>query len=97
MADHPCLADFHRYDFFASTSWRWERVLQLADRYPAPGRATRIDDDPTKKARAFLLRRRAADGDRARARLRSEDPGLYDAHEIHGRSAGEPEGALILQ
>jgi hypothetical protein len=64
--------------------WRFERVLNLIDRFPRPGRGTRHDDDYTKQARKFVLAyRNSGGGDDRRWRLEHENPGLFMAYMIY--------------
>lgn len=91
-------ARYHRHSLFSRPDWRWDRVLDLCDRAPVPGRCTKHDDHFVREARAFLLRWRAyADQPDRREELFWENAGLYYAHEVHDRAADEPEGALTLQ
>lgn len=90
-------ADFQKYNVFRRPDWRFERVIELCDRFPAPGRASRRDDRYVKAARSFLLRWRARDGDSEREELFWENPGLFYAFQIHERAGEEPEPAHFLQ
>lgn len=90
-------ADFQRYNFFRVPSWRWERVLQLVDRMPTPGRCTRRDDDFVRQARNFLLRWKNRDLDIDREELWFDAPGLYYAYQFFLREQNDREGACFLQ
>lgn len=90
-------ADFQKYNAFRRPSWRWERVLQLCDRYPTPGRCSRRDDDFVRKARNFLLRWKGAKFDRVREELFQEEPGLFYAHDIYEKSHDDPEPRAFLE
>lgn len=89
---------YHRHSMFSHPAWRWDRVLDLCERSPTPGRCTRRDDQYIRQARNFLLRwRGAADTPYKREELFWDNEGLYFAHEVHERSIDEPEVALIIQ
>lgn len=91
-------ARYQRHSLFSRPEWRWERVLDMCDRAPVPGRCTRHDDAFVREARAFLLRWRAYAGQpERREELFWQHGGLYHAFEIHERSDEEPEGALTVQ
>jgi hypothetical protein len=89
-------SDYQRFNPFRSPEWRFERVLQLCDRTPSPGRCTRRDDATIRTARNFLLRWRQR-GSSERSDLFVENPGLYYAYEIHEKVQDDPDAALLLQ
>ena len=74
--------DFERWNPSRRPDWRNDRVLEMVDRMPNPGRSTARDDEYVKHFRNFLLRYRAYDVD-ARKRMGYENPGLYWAYEIY--------------
>lgn len=89
--------EFQRYNVFCRPDWRMERVLQLVDQLPVPGRCSRRDDLYIREARKFLLRWRRSDDPAQREELFFACPGLYYAYQIHERSLQEPEPALFMQ
>lgn len=91
-------ARYQRHSLFSRPDWRWDRVLDMCDRAPVPGRCTRHDDNYIRDARNFLLRWRAYAGQpERREELFWQNGGLFYAFEIHERSGDEPEGALTIQ
>jgi hypothetical protein len=90
-------ADFQKNNFFRRPDWRWERVLKMVDRYPAPGRCTRRDDKFVKDARNFILRWRDKDSDDDREELWLESPGLFYAHNLMAKAQDRPEGVSFLE
>lgn len=90
-------AEFQRYNVFRRPDWRWQRVLQMCDRQPSPGRCSRRDDAWVKGARNFLLRWRGARYERLRTELFAELPGLWYAYEIYERASEEPEPQAYLE
>jgi hypothetical protein len=91
-------ADFQKYNLFRKPSWRFDRVLQMVDRHPTPGRCAKRDDEFIKKARNFVLRWRGYDDAKEREHeLYEEFGGLYFAYEIYERTDEMPETALIMQ
>jgi hypothetical protein len=89
-------ADFQRFNPFCHSEWRWERVLELCDRLPTPGRPTHRDDDVVRVARNFLLRFRARTATE-RTELFWENPGLFYAYQIHENSTDAPDIPFVLQ
>lgn len=87
---------YEKVNPFREPDWRWERVLDMADRQPTPGRCSRRDDEYIRAARSFLLRWRArADADRRE--LFYENPGLFLAYQIFEKQQEADERALTLQ
>lgn len=91
-------ADFQKYNFFRTPSWRWDRVLALLDRDDGgpPGRCSRRDDDVVRAARGFVLRWRNGDVE-ARQRLLFERPDLFYAYDFHQRLDDDPDAAMYIQ
>jgi len=89
-------ADPRVYDPYRRPDWRFERVLQLADRQPVPGRCTKRDDDAIRDMKSFLLRwrNRSASG---RDELLHENPGLYYAYRLHENEADDHELEFMIQ
>lgn len=75
--------DYQKYNVFRAPDWRWQRVIQLCDRQPAPGRCSRRDDAWVRAGRNFLLRWKAVRNEQTRAELFRDHPGLYYAYEIY--------------
>lgn len=96
-ADAKLYVDFQKHNFFRRPEWRWDRVLNICDRYPSPGRCTRRDDPFIRRAKEFLLRWRNEDNEGSREKLWFDYPGLYYAYDLHRRIAEEPAGAMFLQ
>ena len=84
------------YDPYRRPDWRFERVLQLADRQPVPGRCTKRDDDTIRSMKSFLLRWRGR-SDSGRQELLHENPGLYYAYQLHENESDEHELEFMLQ
>jgi hypothetical protein len=88
--------DFERFNPFRTPDWRFERVLQMVDRFPNPGRSTRRDDEYIKGLRQFILRYRNSD-EIGRRRLINENPGLYFAWIIHERAEEDFETMTMIE
>ena len=87
--------DVRLYDPFLRPDWRFERVLRLVSRVPAPGRTTKRDDEHIKAARSFMLRWNR--GEEWRENLLDENPGLYYAHSIYANLHMDPEVKFMLE
>jgi len=87
--------DFEKFNPFRRPDWRMDRVLQMVDRMPNPGRSTKRDDDYVKGLRNFMLRYRAYD-DAARNQLGYENPGLFWAYQIHDRREDDGKRKAIM-
>lgn len=88
--------DPRRFDPHRRPDWRFERVLQLADRQPVPGRCTKRDDDHVRKMKSFLLRWRNR-SESSREELLFENPGLYYAYSLHENETDDHELEFIIQ
>lgn len=88
--------EFERFNVFRKPDWRFAKVLKMCDRYPAPGRCSRRDDEFVKKARKFVLGWRAREPEERRE-LYSDNPGLYYAYEIYEKAEDDPEPNHFLQ
>lgn len=88
--------DFEKFNPFRTPHWRLERVLEMVDRRPTPGRSTRRDDQYVRGLRNFILRYRRYDRF-SRQRLCAENPGLYYAWLLHERAEDEQETVFIIQ
>lgn len=91
----PTALDFEKFNPFRRPDWRLERVLQMVDRLPNPGRSTKRDDDYVKGLRNFVLRYRAYD-DTARNQLGYENPGLFWAYQIYDRREDDGRRKAIM-
>jgi hypothetical protein len=87
--------DVRLYNPFLRPDWRFERVLKLVGRVPAPGRTTKLDDDHIKEARSFMLRWRK--GEAAREQLLQENPGLYYAYMVYDNLHTDPEVRFMME
>lgn len=90
-------ADYQKNNFFRKPHWRWDRVLQMVDRYGQPGRCTKRDDDFIRKARKFLLAWRDAEDEAEKERLFWERPGLYYAYQMREKVNVDPEAAMFIE
>lgn len=88
--------EYQKYNMFRQPTWRWDRVLRLADKQPNPGRCTRRDDKYIKEARTFLLRWRNRD-EEGRQAMFPENPGLYYAYEAYLKGLEDPSNVLLLE
>lgn len=88
------IAEYEKYNPLRRPDWRFERIRQLADRMPHPGRCTVRDDDYIRRGRAFLLRWRNLPPEQRHALWR-EEPGLYYAYQLK-EAAVEDETSLFL-
>lgn len=91
----PNPIDFEKFNPFRRPDWRVDRVLQMVDKLPNPGRSTKRDDDYIKGFRNFLLRYRSYDDD-ARNQLAYENPGLFWAHQIYDRREDDGRRKAIM-
>jgi hypothetical protein len=90
--------DIQRYAIFRAPDWRWQRVLELVDRFPAVGRCSRRDDRWISVARAFVQRWRHCSSKEERDLLFPTHPGLWNAYQIYERSGhGDRSYAQILE
>ena len=87
--------DVRLYNPFLRPDWRFERVLKLVGRVPAPGRTTKLDDEHIKEARSFMLRWRK--GEAAREQLLQENPGLYYAYMVYDNLHTDPEVRFMME
>jgi hypothetical protein len=87
---------FERFNPFRRPDWRYERVLQLVDRHPTPGRSRRSDDEYVRQARAFILSYRNGSEEKRR-RLQYSNPGLFFAHLIHEQAEDDFEVAYMIE
>jgi hypothetical protein len=87
---------FSKYHPFRRPDWRYERVLQMVDRFPSPGRSTSRDDIWVKGLRNFILQYRSGKPG-ARARLEYANPGLYFAWIIHEQAEEDYETAFMIE
>ena len=87
---------FERFNPFRQPNWRYERVLQLVDRHPTPGRSSRRDDEFVRQARTFVLSYRNSTRE-ARHRLQYKHPGLFFAHLIHEQAEEDFETAFTIE
>lgn len=87
---------FERFNPFRRPDWRYERVLQLVDRYPTPGRSSRRDDEFVRLARTFVLNYRNGSTE-TRNRLQYKNPGLFFAHMIYEQADDDFEVAYMIE
>jgi hypothetical protein len=91
-------AEIKRYDPFVRPEWRHERVLELVDRFPNPGRCSHRDDEYVRKLRSFILRWRARETlSQRESELLFEDPGLFHAYLLHERKQTDPHAAFTVE
>lgn len=88
--------NYRKNDPFLRPNWRFERVLELVDRQPTPGRTTRFDDEYIRQARSFILRWRVANSN-ARQRLWADNPDLAGAYAIYEKINSDPETQFMLE
>jgi hypothetical protein len=87
--------DVRLYNPFLRPDWRFERVLKLVGRAPAPGRTTKLDDSYIKEARSFMLKWRK--GELAREQLLQDNPGLYYAYMVYDNLHTDPEVRFMME
>jgi hypothetical protein len=76
-------ATFELYNPFRSPAWRFERVLSLVSRRPAPERASRSDDRYIRAYRKFLTQLEGRETRDSQMEIFGSDPALYFAHLLH--------------
>jgi hypothetical protein len=87
----------NKYNPSLPPEWRFNRVLEMVDRYDsAPGRCTQRDDVYVKGLRNFILRYRHSNDQRARDALLAEDPGLFWAFQIYERKLDNLDSRAML-
>lgn len=95
------LANYYQSSTYVKPDWRWNRVLNICDQQPRPGRPARRDDWFVRKGRTFLLKWRGAsqilDPEDYRQNLFLEDPGLYLAFELNEKSTDDSTPVHIIQ
>lgn len=90
-------SEYQKFNAFRRPDWRFERVLEIVDRVPSPGRCTRRDDEYVRLARSFVMRWRSKETRAEREPLYWENPGLFYAYEIFEAAEDEPEPALFIE
>lgn len=88
-------ADIQQFNPSRLPNWRFQRVLEIIDQLPLPGRCSKHDDDYVRQARSVLLRWRRSE--QTRKELFRENPGLCMAYQIYEQTPEEPETAHLLQ
>lgn len=88
-------AEMQRWDPLRRPDWRFERVLQMADRFPTPGRCTNRDDEWVRKARNFVLKWRNRPD--ARDDLWREEPGLWYAYRLKEAATEDPNAPFTIE
>src|SRR5579862_6417329 len=88
--------EIEKHNPFRRPDWRWQRVLDLVERFPAPGRCSRGDDEWVQAARSFLCYWRNGD-ERLRDQLHQEIPGLVYAIQIYEQRKDTPLPASFIE
>lgn len=77
------MSKFQKYNPFREPNWRYNRVLELAERQGAPGRVSwRTDDDYVKVAKNFVVQYNRLP-EEERNQLFASNPGLYYAYMLN--------------
>jgi hypothetical protein len=90
-------ADFEKFNFFRTPSWRWERLRALVSGgNEAPKRCTRRDDDKIRTAKTFITQLHNADAVTT-DRLKFQYPGLFLAFDFYKKAQEQPDAAMFLE
>lgn len=97
ISTRPAGVPYRLIDPYRAPDWRFNRVIEMCDRVPMPGRCTPRDDEYVRRARRFLLDYRNFD-DYRRLELEAADEDLYAAFAIYrSKGAGDKGLAFVLE
>lgn len=75
--------EFQKHNMLRTTSWRYDRVLELVDARPRKAASRRYDDEFVREYRQFLPRYLDEEHEINRKALFPHFPAIYYAHELH--------------